>query len=399
MLKGKKIIVGITGSIAAYKTPWLVRLLVKEGAEVRVILSRDAAGFVTPLTLSTVSKNPVHTEFSNPDTGEWVNHVALGLWADLVVIAPVTAQTLAKMAHGFSDNLLMAVYLSARCPVLVAPAMDLDMWKHPATLANMELIQARGVKVQWPAQGELASGLSGEGRMEEPETIFKSIRDFFDRDLPLKNKKVLVTAGPTYEKIDAVRFIGNRSSGKMGFALADEFAAQGAEVTLIAGPVHLDRRNSSIHRIDVESAEEMFVQCLQVFESMDIVVMCAAVADYTALNPSGKKLKKENKAFEISLTPTRDILAAMGSSKKPHQYLAGFALETDNEEGNAKAKLTKKNLDLIVLNSLNDEGAGFGYGTNKITIIDKDGTETPYDLMSKEATAKNIVHYILRKLT
>jgi len=398
MWRGRKILVGVTGSIAAYKIPLLVRFLVKEGAEVRVLMTNDAAGFVTPLTLSTVSKNPVHSEFSNPATGEWVNHVELGLWADLLVIAPVTANTLAKMAHGFCDNLLMAAYLSARCPVMVAPAMDLDMWKHATTVSNIETLISRGVAIVKPAHGELASGLTGEGRMEEPELIFRAIQHFFDANLPLKNKKVLVSAGPTFEKIDAVRYIGNRSTGKMGFALADAFAAQGADVTLVSGPVHVQTQNSSIRRIDVESAGEMYEQCLRIYETTDIAVMSAAVADYTASQPSDRKIKKENKAFEISLTPTRDILATMGSLKKENQFLAGFALETDNEADNARAKLKKKNLDLIVLNSLNDEGAGFGHDTNKITLIDSAGKETPYELMSKEATAKNIVQYILGKL-
>ena len=398
MLKGKKIVLGITGSIAAYKTPLLVRLLVKEGAEVRVVMTKDAAGFATPLTLSTVSKHPVNIEFSNSKTGQWVNHVAMGMWADLLLIAPLSANTMAKMAHGFCDNLLMAVYLSAKCPVMVAPAMDLDMWKHQTTLTNLRTIQSAGVNVISPVHGELSSGLTGEGRMEEPENIFSDIKNFFEKNLPLRNKKVLVTAGPTYEKIDAVRFIGNRSSGKMGFALAEEFAAQGAEVTLITGPAHLKQRSSAIHRVSVESADEMHKKCFDIFDTMDIVVMTAAVADYSLQNPSGQKMKKENNALQISLTPTKDILASMGIRKKKNQFLAGFALETDNESENAKTKIKKKNLDMIVLNSLRDEGAGFGHDTNKITIIDSNFEESPYELMSKEANAKIIVQFIIKKL-
>jgi phosphopantothenoylcysteine decarboxylase/phosphopantothenate--cysteine ligase len=397
-LRGKKIILGVTGSIAAYKTPLLVRLLVKAGAEVRVVMTKDATSFVTPLTLSTVSKNPVYRDFSNAKTGEWVNHVAMGLWADLIVLAPLSANTLAKMAHGFCDNLLMAIFLSARCPVLVAPAMDLDMWKHSATMENLAKTKKSGVMVLAPAHGELASGLTGEGRMEEPENIFHSINEFFEKNLPLKNKRVLVTAGPTYEKIDAVRFIGNRSSGKMGFAIAEEFAALGADVTLVSGPSEQVVKSSSVQRINVESAASMHDACFNVFNRMDIVVMCAAVADYTVSEPSFAKMKKKEDQISLSLVPTRDILAEMGKSKGKNQFLAGFALETDHELENARLKIKKKNLDLIVLNSLRDTGAGFGHDTNKITLIDNKLKESPFDLSSKEIAAKNIVRYIVDKI-
>jgi len=397
MLKGKRIVIGITGSIAAYKIPILVRLLIKEGAEVRVVMTRSAVDFVTPLTLSTVSKNPVSIEFSHPETGEWVNHVELGLWADLFLIAPLSANTLAKMSHGLCDNLLMAVYLSAKCKVIVAPAMDLDMWKHPSTAANLEKIKSFGVSVIMPAHGELASGLFGDGRMEEPDSIFTNIKTFFDNSLPLKNKKVLVSAGPTHEPIDAVRFIGNRSSGKMGFALAEEFASQGADVTLISGPTHLQLKEQSIKRINVENANEMYSQCMKHFHDQDIVVMSAAVADYTPDTPSTSKIKKENNTLAVTLKPTTDILAEMGKVKKQSQVLVGFALETDNELGNAEKKITQKNLDMIILNSLNDKGAGFGHDTNKITILDNDLNQNSYDLKSKELVARDIVNFISKK--
>lgn len=397
MLNGKRIVIGITGSIAAYKIPLLVRLLIKEGADVRVVMTSSSIDFVTPLTLSTVSKNPVSIEFSHPETGEWVNHVELGLWADLLIIAPLSANTLAKMSHGFCDNLLMGVYLSAKCKVMAVPAMDLDMWKHPSTTANLERIKQFGVSVIMPAHGELASGLIGEGRMEEPENIFQQVRIFFESNLPFKNKKILVTAGPTYEKVDAVRYIGNRSSGKMGFAIASEFANQGAEVTLISGPTHL-LSDASIHRVNVESADQMHSACMKYFLNQDVVVMSAAVADYTPDKHVETKIKKENNTLQVSLKPTIDILAEMGKIKKQGQLLAGFALETDNEHENAQKKIINKNLDLIILNSLNDKGAGFSHDTNKITILDKDFKQYSYDLKPKELVAKDIVNFIFKKM-
>ena len=398
MIRGKRIVLGITGSIAAYKTPHLVRLLVKVGARVRVVLTRDAAGFVTPLTLSTVSGEPVLQEFSVPETGQWNNHVELGLWADLLLLAPLSANTMAKMANGICDNLLMAVYQSARCPVMVAPAMDADMWQHDANRSNLDALKASGVHVIAPATGELASGLVGEGRMEEPELICAAVESFFDEHRPLKGRRILVTAGPTFEKIDPVRFVGNRSSGKMGFALADAFAGQGGDVTLVTGPTSLLPQDSAVRRINVESAADMYIQCVPACDDMDIVVMCAAVADYTPAHPEDKKRKKEDAPLAIDLVPTADILAEMGRRKRKGQFLAGFALETDNELEHARAKQKRKNLDLVVLNSLNDAGAGFGHDTNKVTLISA-GEEVPLDLMSKEDTARRIVEFIIQKIS
>lgn len=393
MLKGKKIILGVTGSIAAYKAAFLVRLLVKEGAEVKVVMSDDAKAFITPLTLSTLSKNPVHSSFVSNDAGEWTNHVELGIWADIMLIAPATANTLAKMAHGICDNLLLACYLSAKCKVMVAPAMDLDMYTHPATRANLQTLADHGNILLPVGNGELASGLSGNGRMAEPEEIVTSLKHFFANGQSLQHKKVLVTAGPTYENLDPVRFIGNYSTGKMGFALAEAFAAQGAEVTLISGPTQLETP-AGITRINVRSAAEMHREATRLFKTCDIAVMSAAVADYTPDVVSDKKIKKKEEEFTIRLKKTTDVLGELGKQKTTAQVLVGFALETDNEEANARQKLEKKTLDFIVLNSLNDQGAGFGHDTNKIIILDKNGNRTSFELKTKKEVAADIVKKI-----
>lgn len=390
MLEGKNIVLGICGSIAAYKSASLVRLLVKAGANVQVVMTPDATNFITPLTLSTLSKNPVYHQYFEPETGEWNNHVELALWADILLIAPASANTLAKMATGLVNNLLTAVYLSAKCPVYFAPAMDLDMWKHATTLQNVEQLQSFGNILIPPGNGELASGLQGEGRMAEPEDIITFLSANIKKKLPLVNQKALVTAGPTYEAIDPVRFIGNHSSGKMGFAIADELAAMGADVTLIAGPSAQKSKQRSITRIDVTSAAEMLDQCQQYFTDTHICVMSAAVADYTPVTIAQQKIKKQDVVLNIDLKKTTDILKTLGELKRPDQLLIGFALETNDEELNAIDKLKKKNLDFIVLNSLNDEGAGFKGDTNKITIIDKDLQKTCFDLKSKEEVAKDI---------
>jgi phosphopantothenoylcysteine decarboxylase/phosphopantothenate--cysteine ligase len=405
MLKGKKILLGVTGSIAAYKAAFLVRLLVKEGAEVKVVMTASAKEFITPLTLSVLSKNPVYSEFSKPETGEWNNHVELGLWADVLLIAPATADILAKMATGICDHLLLASYLSARCPVLVAPAMDLDMWKHPATQQNIQQLVSFGVKIISPADGELASGLMGEGRMEEPEHILQTLQQHFSskgvpakKNLPLDKKKILVTAGPTYENIDPVRFIGNRSSGKMGFAIAEEFAANGAEVTLVTGPSSETIQNTKIHRIDVESSDEMYKACVNYFKDADVTVMSAAVADYKPENPGDKKIKKKENEISLDLVKTKDILSELGNRKNKNQLLVGFALETDHEVEHAREKIKNKNLDLIILNSLKDKGAGFLSDTNKISIIDQSFKQTDFALKSKKEVAKDIVAAIVSRL-
>lgn len=395
MLKNKNIILGVCGSIAAYKSAALTRLLVKAGANVKIIMTRDAASFITPLTLATLSKHPVSVEYFKPDTGEWNNHVELGLWADLMIIAPASANTLAKFATGICDNLLTAVYLSARCPVYFAPAMDLDMWKHPSTLANTHKLIEYGNILIKPAYGELASGLTGEGRMAEPETIIEFLETELSKGKPLAGKKVLVTAGPTYEAIDPVRFIGNYSSGKMGFAIAEELAELGASVTLIAGPVSVKLSNESIKRIDVISAEEMLQAVQQNFEESDITVMSAAVADYRIENPAEEKIKKSEPQLDLQLSKTTDILATIGKQKRNGQLLIGFALETNNEESNAIKKLTSKNLDFIVLNSLNDKGAGFKGDDNKITIIDRHLNKQRFDLKSKTEVAADICRKIV----
>jgi phosphopantothenoylcysteine decarboxylase/phosphopantothenate--cysteine ligase len=394
MLQGKKIVLGVCGSIAAYKSALLVRLLVKAGAEVQVVMTADATGFITPLTLSTLSKKPVLTEYYKPETGEWNNHVELGLWADLMLIAPASANTIAKMANGLCDNLLTAVYLSAKCPVYFAPAMDLDMWKHPATQENVIRLHQYGNILIPPGNGELASGLHGEGRMAKPEEMVDFITTEIKKKLPLRNQKIVVTAGPTYEAIDPVRFIGNHSSGKMGFAIADQLAKLGANVVLISGP-SAQRSHNAVERIDVTSAAEMLGACQQQFTDAKACIMSAAVADYTPVTVASQKIKKQDAGFAIDLKKTTDILKTLGGIKRPDQILVGFALETNDEEQNAIGKLHNKNLDFIVLNSLNDSGAGFKTDTNKITIIDKELRKTTYDLKSKEDVAVDICNKVI----
>lgn len=395
MLKHKNIILGVCGSIAAYKSAFLVRLLVKAGANVKVILTPDGANFITPLTLATLSKNPVYTQYFEEETGVWSNHVELGLWADLIIIAPISANTLAKLATGICDNLLTAVYLSAKCPVYVAPAMDLDMWKHESTQANIAKINSYGNTVIAPGSGELASGLYGEGRMAEPEEIISFLDEALKKSMPLYGKKVMVTAGPTYEAIDPVRFIGNHSSGKMGFALADELARLGADVTLIAGPT-AQKSDQNVIRKDVVSAQQMFEACSSVFPETDITVMCAAVADYRPKTVAANKIKKQDSNLVLELEKTVDILATLGQAKKANQILVGFALETNDEENYAKGKLEKKNLDLVVLNSLNDKGAGFKSDTNKVTIFNRALERTVFEMKSKTDVAKDICSAILK---
>jgi phosphopantothenoylcysteine decarboxylase/phosphopantothenate--cysteine ligase len=399
ILSGKKILLGITAGIAAYKTASLVRLFIKSGAEVQVIMTPASKDFITPLTLSTLSKNPVHSTFYDKEEENelWNNHVDLGLWADYMIIAPATANTLSKMTNGVCDNLLMATYLSAKCPVYFAPAMDLDMYKHPSTKQSLEKLQEYG-NVMIPAtSGELASGLVGEGRMAEPEDIVAFIENDILSKLPLKGKKVMITAGPTYEAIDPVRFIGNHSSGKMGFAIAKEAANLGAEVFLIAGPSHEKVSHSLIHRIDVISAEEMYLASHLQYQESDIAILSAAVADYRPKNVQDKKIKKKDASLTIELEPTKDILASLGEIKK-HQYLVGFALETNNELENALSKLERKNLDAIVLNSLQDKGAGFATNTNKITFIDKNQEKVPFELKPKTEVAADILNEILKRI-
>ena len=399
VLSGKKILLGITAGIAAYKTASLVRLFIKSGAEVQVIMTPASKDFVTPLTLSTLSKNPVHSTFySKEEENElWNNQVELGIWADLMLIAPATANTLSKMSSGTCDNLLIATYLSAKCPVYFAPAMDLDMYKHTSTLDNLSKLQEYS-NVMIPAtSGELASGLVGEGRMAEPKDIITFIESDILSKLPLKQKKVLITAGPTYEAIDPVRFIGNHSSGKMGFALAKEAANLGAEVILISGPSHQQIKHSLIHRIDVTTAQEMYQEVHKYFDTVDIAILSAAVADYKPKNVASQKIKKKDATLTIELAPTKDILASLGAIKK-HQFLVGFALETNNEVENAQRKLKRKNIDIIVLNSLQDKGAGFATNTNKITIIDKYFSQKLFELKSKDEVAKDIMNEIIVKL-
>lgn len=390
-LKGKHILLGVTGGIAAYKAPYLVREFIKLGAEVKVVMTAMARQFVTPLTLATVSKNPIVVDFFDPENGQWNSHVSLGTWADIYVIAPATANTLAKMANGVADNLLLTTYLSARCPVFVAPAMDLDMMAHPATMQNIATLVSRGVKMIDAKSGELASGLVGKGRMAEPHEIVADISAFFaQRDGSLKGVKVLVTAGPTYEKIDPVRFIGNYSSGKMGYAIADELADRGASVCLVSGPVKISPRNASINIVHVESAKQMYDATVKEFTDSQAAIMTAAVADFAPADVAEQKIKRHD-GFSIALTPNPDIAAELGRLKTPRQVLAGFALETTDEMPNAKSKLEKKNLDFIVLNSLADKGAGFMTDTNKVTIIDKGGNVRPFPLKSKTEVAVDIV--------
>jgi len=389
-MKGKKIVLGITGSIAAYKAPLLVRLFVKAGADVKVVMTPAATDFVSKLVLATLSKNEVQVDFFKEDT--WANHVELGRWADVMLIAPLSCNTLSKMAYGACDNLLLAAYLSATCPVIVAPAMDEDMWHHPATKANLKTVEANGCAIIPVGFGELASGLIGDGRMAEPEDIFNFLQTFFAKQNSLKGKKALVTAGPTYEAIDPVRFIGNHSSGKMGIAIAKELQRRGAEVTLVCGPVSASVKNNGIHCISVTSAEEMYQACSAV--NYDIAVMAAAVADYTPVKVSDKKIKKSDGELNLTLKRTKDILASLGSTKREGQTLVGFALETDNEKESALRKLKEKNADLIVLNSLRDEGAGFGHDTNKATFYFRDGRQKSLSLKSKAALATDLVDTI-----
>lgn len=397
MLKGKKILIGVTGGIAAYKIPLLVRLLKKEGAEVKVVMTPCATDFVTPLTLSTVSQQPVLIEPYNKTDGSWNSHVDWGRWADLFVLAPVTANTMAKMANGIADNLLTTTYLAAKCPVMFAPAMDLDMFNHPTTRRNIETLLSFGHRLIAPQSGELASGLIGTGRMEESEVIFQIIRDFFFRSRDFSGKKVLISAGPTYERIDPVRFIGNFSTGKMGYALADEAAARGAEVTLVSGPVSLSANHPSVRVIPVTSAAQMAEACFAEAPSSDVIIMAAAVADYTPSNPASEKIKKAGEELTVALKKTTDILAELGKRKKAGQFIAGFALETTNENEHAIGKLKNKNADMIVLNSLNDEGAGFGHDTNKVTIFTASGSRTDVPLKSKKEIAGAILDAIVRE--
>ncbi|QEC70175.1 bifunctional phosphopantothenoylcysteine decarboxylase/phosphopantothenate--cysteine ligase CoaBC [Panacibacter ginsenosidivorans] len=396
MLKGKKILLGITGSIAAYKTILLVRLLVKAGAEVKVVITESAKSFVSPLVLSTLSNNEVLVDLFDEDT--WANHVMLGRWADVMLIAPLSCNTLAKMANGQCDNLLLAVYLSATCPVVVSPAMDEDMWHHPSTKRNIELLQSYGNSIIDVEKGELASGLIGEGRMAEPETIVQYLTEHFFRGLALSGKKVLITAGPTYEALDPVRFIGNHSSGKMGFALAEAFYLNGASVDLVTGPTQLQTNYSGINVTKVSSAEQMYEKCSIIFPSAHIAVMSAAVADYKPIEVAPEKIKKTTEDLTIRLSKTKDILKSLGEQKKKGQLLVGFALETNNEREYALKKMQTKNTDMIVLNSLRDKNAGFGHDTNKVTIFDKEGNEFALDLASKQNIATDIVNIIIQKI-
>ena len=398
MLKGKHIILGVTGSIAAYKAATLTRLLVKEGASVKVVMTPLAKEFITPLTMATLSKSPIMVDFYNPENGDWNSHVDLGLWADLYLIAPASANTIGKMAGGIADNLLLTTYLSAKCPVMVAPAMDLDMYKHPVTQRNLKVLQSFGNIIIEPESGELASGLIGKGRMEEPERIVAFIADYFARQEDFKGKKVVVTAGPTYEKIDPVRFIGNYSSGKMGLAIAEEFAGRGAEVVLVCGPVNLKTSHPAIRRVDVESAVQMYEVTSKEFVNSDVAVLSAAVADFTPKEKADHKIKRGKDDLLLELLPTKDIAAELGRIKTASQLLVGFALETNDEEVNALSKMQRKNLDIIVLNSLNDKGAGFSVDTNKVTILDKAGDKTVYELKTKVEVAKDIVDQIAFRL-
>ena len=398
MLKGKHIILGISGGIAAYKAVSLLRLFVKAGADVQVVITPAGKEFITPVTLSALSGHPVISEFFTANTGSWNSHVDLGLWADAVVIAPATASTIAKMANGVADNMLITTYLSAKAPVFIAPAMDLDMFAHPSTQRNLDWLRSYGNHIIEPASGELASHLIGKGRMEEPEQIFKVVADFLNRRKDMEGKKVMITAGPTYEKIDPVRFIGNYSSGKMVYALAEECAERGAEVVLISGPVSIKAHHPSINVVSVESAQQMHDAALSAFADSDAAIMCAAVADYAPVVVAEKKIKREKDDIPvIELKKNPDIAAALGKIKKPGQMLVGFALETDNEMANAQSKLERKNLDMIVLNSLADKQAGFGVDTNKVTIIEKDGKVHSYEVKPKKEVAADIVDLITAK--
>ena len=390
MMKGKKIVLGITGSIAAYKAAVLTRGLIKKGAEVQIVITPAGKEFITPITLSALTSKPVISEFFSQRDGTWHSHVELGLWADAMVIAPATASTIGKMAHGVADNMLVTTYLSMKAPVFVAPAMDLDMFAHPSTQHNLDILRSYGNHIIEPAAGELASHLVGKGRMEEPEKIIEVLEAFFSRQEDLKGKRVLITAGPTYEKIDPVRFIGNYSSGKMGYALAEVCAGRGAEVTLVSGPVNLQAVHPNIRRVDVESAEEMYRASVEAFPQADAAILCAAVADFTPEVVAGTKIKREKEDLVLRLKPTHDIAAELGRMKRDGQKLVGFALETNDELKHAQDKMARKNLDFIVLNSLNDKGAGFRCDTNKITIVEPQGA-TPYPLKNKQEVAADII--------
>ncbi|WP_455669032.1 bifunctional phosphopantothenoylcysteine decarboxylase/phosphopantothenate--cysteine ligase CoaBC [Phocaeicola sp.] len=396
-MKGKKIVLGITGSIAAYKAAILIRGLIKKGAEVQVVITPAGKEFITPITLSALTSKPVISEFFAQRDGTWNSHVDLGLWADAMVIAPATASTIGKMANGIADNMLITTYLSMKAPVFVAPAMDLDMFAHPATQKNLDTLRSYGNHIIEPGEGELASHLVGKGRMEEPEKIVEILEAFFAAQQDLAGKKIVITAGPTYEKIDPVRFIGNYSSGKMGFALAEECAARGAEVALVSGPVSLKAAHPHIRRIDVESAQQMYEAATREYADADAGILCAAVADFTPDTVADHKIKREKDDLVLQLKPTQDIAATLGKQKKAGQKLVGFALETNDEEQNAQGKLERKNFDFIVLNSLNDAGAGFRCDTNKITIIDREGA-TPYPLKSKQEVARDIIDKLVNTL-
>ncbi len=395
-LTGKKILLGITGSIAAYKSAFLTRLFIKAGAEVQILMTKAGTEFISPLTLATLSKRPVYTDISSEES--WNNHVELGLWADAMVIAPLTASSLGRMACGISDNIITAAYLSARCPVFFAPAMDLDMWEHPATQANVDRLRDFGNHLIPVGHGELASGLVGEGRMAEPEQIVAFLHRFWEKGSSLAGKKILITAGPTYEAIDPVRFIGNRSSGKMGVALADAAARRGASVTLVLGPSALSARESSVRAVPVQSAEDMLAAAREAFKNADIAILAAAVADYRPREAAGHKIKKNEDTLKLELVKNPDIAATLGREKKNGQLLVGFALETENEVENARKKLQKKNFDLIVLNSLQDKGAGFNYDTNKITILGKDNKIRNFELKPKQAVAEDILDEVEARL-
>jgi phosphopantothenoylcysteine decarboxylase/phosphopantothenate--cysteine ligase len=394
MLQGKKIVLGITGSIAAYKACYLIRGLIKQGAEVQVVITPSGKEFITPLTLSTLTGKPVVSEFFDRRDGSWHSHVQLGLWADAMVIAPASASTIGKMANGVADNMLITTYLSMKAPVFVAPAMDLDMYAHPSTQKNLETLRSYGNHIIEPGTGFLASNLEGKGRMEEPEIIIEVLDRFFTTKSDLQGKRVLITAGPTYEKLDPVRFIGNYSSGKMGIAIAEECAERGAQVELVCGPVNIKTNHLNINRTDVESAEQMYQTATKLFPDIDAAILCAAVADFTPSSVADNKIKREGNKLMLELTPTKDIAKALGQMKKQNQVMVGFALETNDEENHAKEKLQKKNLDFIVLNSLQDEGAGFQHNTNKVTFIDKDG-KTRFPLKSKRDVAKDIVNKLV----
>ncbi len=396
-LQGKKIVLGITGSIAAYKAAVLIRLLIKKGAEVQVVITPAGKEFITPITLSALTSKPVISEFFAQRDGSWHSHVALGQWADAMLVAPATASSIGKMAHGIADNMLITTYLSMKAPVFVAPAMDLDMFAHPSTTANLNTLRSYGNHIIEPAEGELASHLVGKGRMEEPENIVAYLERYFTQRDELAGKKIVITAGPTYEKIDPVRFIGNYSSGKMGFALAEECAARGAEVTLVAGPVQMKTSHPAIRRIDVESCAEMYEATTAAFTEANAAILCAAVADFTPETTADTKIKREGDDLVLRLKPTHDIAAALGRMKQPHQHLVGFALETNDETAHAQDKLRRKNLDFIVLNSLRDAGAGFRHDTNKVTII-SDNDIKEYPLKSKAEVAKDIVDELVAKV-